>query len=72
LAVAVAATRRFPVKIVADTLGVARSNLIQQIKGSSQRRGRYKREGDDEVLAAIHRKRADRKPLNLPLTRRGD
>ena len=31
LAVAVAATRRFTVKIVADALGVARSNLIAQM-----------------------------------------
>jgi hypothetical protein len=31
----VAATRRFPVKIVADTSRVARSNLIEQILGSA-------------------------------------
>ena len=48
-------------KVVADTLGVARSNLVQQIKGSSPRRGRYKREGDDEVLAAI-RQLTDARP----------
>ena len=41
LAVAVAATGRFPVKVVADTLGVARSNLVEQMSGASKRRGRY-------------------------------
>jgi transposase InsO family protein len=49
------------VKVVADTLGVARSNLVQQIQGGSRRRGRYKREGDDEVLAAI-RQLTDARP----------
>ena len=47
------ATEPFPVKVVADTLGVARSNLVEQMSGASRRRGRYQRQGDDEVLAAI-------------------
>jgi hypothetical protein len=32
---AVATTRRFPVKVAADTLGVARSNLVQRMQGST-------------------------------------
>lgn len=31
----------FPVKVVADTLGVARSNLIQRLKGSTKLRQHY-------------------------------
>ena len=40
-------------KVVADTLGVARSNLVKQIKGTGKGRGRYRRQGDDELLGAI-------------------
>src|SRR5438445_653900 len=43
LAIAVAATGRFPVKVVADMLGVARSNLVEQVRGSPKRRGSYRR-----------------------------
>jgi putative transposase len=49
------------VKVVADTLGVARSNLVEQMSGASKRRGRYQRQGDDEVLAAI-RQLTDARP----------
>ena len=48
-------------KVVADTLGVARSNLIEQIRGTSGSRGRYRRQGDDELLAAI-RQLTDARP----------
>ncbi len=48
-------------KVVADTLGVARSNLVEQMSGVSKRRGRYQRQGDDEVLAAI-RQLTDARP----------
>jgi transposase InsO family protein len=41
------------VKVVADTMGVARSNLAAQLRGNSKARGRYRRQGDDELLAAI-------------------
>jgi transposase InsO family protein len=41
------------VKAVADTLGVARSNLVEQLKGPGRRRGPYQREGDDAVLSEI-------------------
>jgi putative transposase len=61
LAVAVATTGRFPVKAVADTLGIARSNLVEQMSGASKRRGRYDRQGDDELLAAI-RQLTDARP----------
>ena len=53
MAVAVAATGRFPVKLVADTLGVARSNLVEQRAGSTRQRGHHHRQGDDELLAAL-------------------
>ncbi|WP_424139660.1 IS3 family transposase, partial [Roseomonas chloroacetimidivorans] len=61
LAVAVATTGRFPVKLVADTLGVARSNLVEQVRGRAKPRGRYRRQGDDELLAAI-RQLTDARP----------
>jgi transposase InsO family protein len=41
------------VKAVSDTLGVARSNLIKQLKGSGRRRGPYQRKDDDVLLADI-------------------
>jgi len=42
------------VKRVADTLGVARSNLVDQLRHTDRRRrGPYRREGDDELLVAI-------------------
>jgi hypothetical protein len=53
LAVAVAATRRFSVKVVAGTLGVARSNLVEQTQGYTRHRSHYRRQGDDELLQAI-------------------
>ena len=40
-------------KTVADTLGVTRSNLVEQLRGSAKPRRRYRRQGDDELLAAI-------------------
>ena len=40
-------------KVVADTLGVARSNLVEQLGSATKRRGRYRRQGDDALLAAI-------------------
>jgi putative transposase len=42
------------VKAVAHTLGVARSNLAEQLRHPERpRRGPYRRAGDDELLAAI-------------------
>ena len=41
-------------KTVADTLGVARSNLVDQLRHPERRRrGPYRRAGDDELLAEI-------------------
>ena len=48
-------------KVVADTLGVARSNLVEQLRGGSKPRGRYQRQGDHELLAAI-RQLTDARP----------
>ena len=54
MALAVAATGRFPVKAVAATLGVARSNLVDQLRHPERRRrGPYRRGGDDDLLAEI-------------------
>jgi putative transposase len=42
------------VKAVADTLGVARSNLVEQLRRRDHpRRGSYARAGDDEIIAEI-------------------
>ena len=49
-------------KSVASTLGVARSNLMDQLRHPERRRrGPYQREGDDELLAEI-RAITDRRP----------
>ena len=40
-------------KVVADTLGVARSHLVKQLSGTPKPRSLYQRQGDDELLAAI-------------------
>lgn len=53
LAFAAATSGRFPVKAIADILGVARSSLIDQLTGRAKRRDRYKRQGDDELVAGI-------------------
>jgi transposase InsO family protein len=43
-----------PVKAVAATLGVARSNLVDRLRHPERRRhGPYRREGDDGLLAEI-------------------
>jgi hypothetical protein len=49
----VAASDRFPMKAVADTLGVARSNLVEQLKGPGHYRGPYQHESNDVLLAEI-------------------
>lgn len=48
-------------KAVADTLGVARSNLVEQLAGKAKPRGRYRRQSDDELSAAI-RQLTDARP----------
>ena len=48
-------------KVIADTLGVARSNLVEQLAGRSKPRSRYQRQGDAELLAAI-RQLTDARP----------
>jgi putative transposase len=53
VAVAVAIRELFPVKVVADVLGVARSNLIEQRQNATRPRGSYHRADDDVILAAI-------------------
>ncbi len=53
MAAAVTACGLFPVKAVADVLGVARSNLVEQIRSGSRSRGRYRRADDEAVLIAI-------------------
>jgi transposase InsO family protein len=48
-------------KVIAETLGVARSNLIEQLKGATTPRRRYQRKGDEALLSAI-RKLTDARP----------
>lgn len=47
------AEERFPMKTVADVLGVSRSNLVKCLKGKSKPRGPYLRADDAELLLAI-------------------
>ncbi|MCA0851140.1 IS3 family transposase [Salipiger thiooxidans] len=53
LARAVAAEGRFPVKVVAETLGVARSNLIDRLNGRTKPRQRYQKAQDAAVVPLI-------------------
>ena len=54
VALVVARSGRFPMKAVADTLGVARSNLVEQAKREASRpRLPYRKAGDAELLARI-------------------
>src|SRR6516165_4064899 len=55
LAVAVAASGGYPVKRIAETLGVARSNLIERAAGKRRKRGPQTRAGDAELTADIRR-----------------
>lgn len=48
-------------KIVANTLGVARSNLVERMQGATKPRTSYRRQGDDELLQAI-RQLTDARP----------
>ena len=52
---------RLAMKAVADTLAVARSNLIERMTRPAKPRGRYRRAGDEELLALI-RRLVDRRP----------
>ena len=42
-------------KAVTDTLGVARSNVAERVRGSRPRRGPQTRDGDLELCAEIRR-----------------
>ncbi len=42
-------------KAVADTLAIARSNLVARVTRSGRPRGRYRKAGDDELLVLIRR-----------------
>jgi len=55
LAVAIAKSRRFPVKTVAATLQVARSNIIERRDGSRPQRGPQNRADDVDLVADIRR-----------------
>src|SRR5262249_6920822 len=55
LAVALAASRRYPVKTISEALGVARSNVIERRDGHRTRRGPQERPGDVELAGAIRR-----------------
>src|SRR5690242_6891592 len=55
LAVELCAARRFPMKAVTDTLGVARSNVAERLKGVRPKRGPQTRDGDLALAAEIRR-----------------
>src|ERR1700687_5319238 len=55
LAVQLCAAGRFPMKPVTDTLGLARSNIAERVKGVRPKRGPQTRDGDLELTAAIRR-----------------
>src|SRR5688572_4121193 len=57
----VAARGGFPMKTIADTLGVARSNLIEQVHRPSRRRSAY-RKADDAWLLPLIRAIVDDRP----------
>ena len=42
-------------KAVVDTLAVARSTLVERVKRRAESRIPYRKAGDDELLALIHR-----------------
>jgi hypothetical protein len=62
LAVALAASGRYPVKTVSTTLGVARSNVVERREGKRPRRGAQERAGDVELAGAIRRLVDARRP----------
>ena len=51
----VAAQGRFPVKAVAETLGVSRSNLVERLAGDAKPRRRYQKAQDAAVLPMVRR-----------------
>src|SRR3990170_1365020 len=55
LAVQLCAQGRFAVKAVTDTLGVARSNIVERLQGMRAKRGPQIRDGDLELAAEIRR-----------------
>ena len=54
-------------KTVAETLGVARSNLVERCKGHHKSRGRYHK-NDDDVLTAQIRELVDERPSYVDCT----
>ena len=46
---------RFPMKTITDTLGLARSNIAERVKGARPKRGPQSRDGDLELAADIRR-----------------
>jgi hypothetical protein len=60
----------FAMKAVADTLAVARSSLIEQVSRFALSHKRYRRAGDDELLALIRRLVDERPTYGYRRTRR--
>ena len=52
-------------KAVADTLAVARSNLIERVNRRAKSRRPYRKAGDNELLALI-RRLVDERPTHKP------
>ena len=58
-------------KTVADTLAVARSNLIERVSRRAKSRRPYRKAGDDELLALIRRLVDERPTYGYRRIRRG-
>jgi transposase InsO family protein len=61
LAVAVVTRRGLPVKRVAETLGISRSQLTARLKGQARPRSRYRKTDDAELLVPL-RSLVDERP----------
>jgi transposase len=67
LAHGVAAAGRFPVTVVAATLGVSRSNLVERLGGRAKPRRRYHKAQDATVLPLVQRPSGPCLARNSPL-----
>ena len=70
LAIAVAASRGYPVKRIAETLEVARSNLIERAAGKHPKRGPQTPAGEGELATDIRRLLGHPAKLWIPADRR--
>jgi hypothetical protein len=65
LAAGVAAEGRFPMKTIADVLGVARSHLHERVHRPTALRRHYRKAADEEFLPVIWRVVDERPPTAI-------